>query len=58
MEQKTEKFHPPAPLQNEYFDSEQRLEMKMNGANSFNNSANNKETITYFKDKNHKSKKQ
>ena len=39
-------------------DLEQRLEKKINDVNSFNNHINNiKEKITYFKDKNHKSKK-
>ena len=37
---------------------EKRLEKKINDVNSFNNHINNiKEMITYFKDKNHKSKK-
>ena len=41
-----------------YIDLEQRLEEKLNDENSFNNHANNlKELITYFKDKNNKSKK-
>ena len=39
-------------------DLEQRLEKKLNDMKSFNNSINNiKELITYFKDKNKKSKK-
>ena len=37
---------------------EQKLEKKINDVNSFNNHINNiKKMITYFKDKNHKSKK-
>ena len=39
-------------------DLEQRLEKKLYVVNSFNNHVNNiKEMITYFKDKNHESKK-
>ena len=38
-------------------DLEQRLEKKSNNVNSFNNLLNNnKEMVTYFKDKNHNSK--
>ena len=56
MEQKFDKLYPSAPL--EHIDLEQRLEKKLNDVNSFNNDINNiKEMITYFKDKNHKSKK-
>ena len=56
MEQKCEKIYPSAPFEN--IDLEQRLEKKSNDVNSFNNSINNiKEMITYFKDKNNKSKK-
>ena len=45
-----------APL--EKTDLEQRLEKKLNAIYSFNNSIKNiKEKIIYFKDKNHKSKK-
>ena len=56
MEQKSDRFYPSAPLEN--IDLEQRLERKINDVNSFNNHIkNNKEMITYFKDKNHKSKK-
>ena len=55
MEQKCDRLYPSAPLEN--IDSEQRLEKKLNGVNSFNNHINNiKEMITYFKDKNNKSK--
>ena len=57
MEQKCDKLYPSAPLL-ENIDLEKRLEKKINDVNSFNNHINNiKEMITYFKDKNHKSKK-
>ena len=57
MEQKCDKLYPTAPLL-ENIDLEKRLEKKINDVNSFNNHINNiKEMITYFKDKNHKSKK-
>ena len=56
MEQKCDKLYPSAPLL-ENIDLEKRLEKKINNVNSFNNHVNNiKEMITYFKDKNHKSK--
>ena len=56
MQQKTDRFYPSAPLENN--DLEQRLQKKVYDVNSFINHINNiKETITYFKDKNHKSKK-
>ena len=55
MEQKTARLYPSEPL--EKIDLEQRLENKLNDVNSFNNSINNIiEMITYFKDKNNKSK--
>ena len=57
MDQKTDKLYPSAPLL-ENIDLEKRLEKKINYVNSFNNHVNNiKEMITYFKDKNNKSKK-
>ena len=57
MESKTDKLYPSAPLL-ENIDLEKRLEKKINYVNSFNNHINNiKEMITYFKDKNHESKK-
>ena len=57
MEAKTDKLYPSAPLL-ENIDLEKRLEKKINDVNSFNNHVNNiKEMITYFKDKNNKSKK-
>ena len=57
MDQKTDKLYPTAPLL-ENIDLEKRLEKKINDVNSFNNHVSNiKEMITYFKDKNHKSKK-
>ena len=56
MEAKTERLYPSAPLDN--IGLEQRLEKKINDVNSFKNSINNiKEMITYFKEKNNKSKK-
>ena len=57
MEAKADKLYPSAPLL-ENIDLEKRLEKKINDVNSFNNQINNiKEMITYFQDKNHKSKK-
>ena len=57
MEQKCDKLYPSAPLLGN-IDLEKRLEKKINDVNSFNNHINNiKEMITYFKDKNNKSKK-
>ena len=56
MEQKTARLYTSAALKNN--DLEQRLEKKLSDVNSFNNSISNiKEMITYFEDKNHKSKK-
>ena len=56
MDQKRDRLYPRAPLEN--IDLEQRLEKKLNVVNSFNNHINNiKGMITYFKDKNNKSKK-
>ena len=55
MEQKCDRIYPSAPSEN--IDLEQRLGQK-NDVNSFNKDINNnKEMITYFKDKNNKSKK-
>ena len=57
MEQKCDRLYPSAPLLKN-IDLEKRLEKKTNDVNSFNNHVNDiKEMITYFKDKNHKSKK-
>ena len=57
MEAKTDKLYPSAPLL-ENIDLEKRLEKKINDVNCFNNHIKNiKEMITFFKDKNHKSKK-
>ena len=57
MEQKCDKLYPSARLL-ENIDLEKRLEKKINAVNSFINHVDNiKEMITYFKDKNHKSKK-
>ena len=56
MEQKCDRLYPSAPLENDGL--EQRIEKRLSDVNSFNNSINNiKEMITYFKDKNIKSKK-
>ena len=56
MEQKTDRLYPSAPREN--IDLEQILVNKINDVNSFNNHINNiKAMITYFKDKNHESKK-
>ena len=57
MEQKCDKLYPSTSLL-ENIDLEKRIEEKINDVNSFNNHVNNtKEMITFFKDKNHKSKK-
>ena len=56
MEQKTERLYPSTPLEN--MELEKSLEKKSNDVNSFNNHINNlREMITYFKDKNNKSKR-
>ena len=56
MKQKCEKLYPSAPILKN-IDLEKRLEKKLNDVNSFNNHINNfKEMITYFKDRNNKSK--
>ena len=53
---KTERFYPSAPLEPD--DLEHRLEKNLNDLNSFNNHINDiKKVITYFNDKNNKSKK-
>ena len=58
MDQKTDKLYPSAPFENKNDDLEQRLEKQLNDVNSFKNHINNNnERITYFKDKNSKSKK-
>ena len=57
MDAKTDRLYPSAPLEKK-FDLEQRLVKKLNDVNSFINHINNlKEMITYFRDKNSKSKK-
>ena len=57
MDQKTDRLYPSAPIL-ENIDLEKRLEKKINDVNSFNNHIINiKEMISYFKDKNNKSKK-
>ena len=56
MDQQCDRLYPTASLL-ENIDLEKRLEKKINDVNSFNNHISNiKEMITYFKDKNHKSK--
>ena len=56
MEAKTDRLYPSAPLENN--DLEQRLERKLNDVKSFIDHINKiKELITYFRDKNNKSKK-
>ena len=56
MEQRSDRFYPSAPLERDDF--EQRLKKKLKDVNLFNNHINNiKEMITYFRGKNHKSKK-
>ena len=58
MDQKTDRVYPSAPLENKNYDLEHRIEKKLSDVNSFNNHVNNiKEMITYFKEKNKKSKK-
>ena len=57
MDQKCDRLYPCAPLEKD-INLEKRLEKKINDVNSFINHINNiKEMITYFKDKNIKSKK-
>ena len=57
MDQKCDRLYPSAPLEKD-INLERRLEKKLNDVNSFNNHISNiKEMITYFKDKNNKSKK-
>ena len=57
MEPKTDRLYSSAPLEKD-INLEQRLEKKLNDVNSFNKHINNiKEKITYFKDKNNKSRK-
>ena len=58
MDQKTDRLYPSAPLENKNDDLERRIEKRLSDVNSFHNSINNiKELITYFKEKNRKSKK-
>ena len=57
MEQRYDKLYPSAPLL-ENIELEKRLEKKINDVNSFNTHIDNiKEMLTYFEDKNNKSKK-
>ena len=56
MDQKCDRLHPSAPLEKP--DLEQRLVKKFNDVYSFiEHISNIKKMITYFKDKNHKTKK-
>ena len=56
MDKKCDRLYPSAPL--EIIDLEQRLQKKLNDVNIFINQINNiTEMITYFKDKDNKSKK-
>ena len=58
MDQKTNRIYPSAPLKNKNDDLEHRIEKRVSDGNSFNIHINNiKELITYFKEKNNKSKK-
>ena len=58
MEQKTERLYPSAPLMRSDQDLGKRREKNINNINNFTNSISNiKKLITYFKDKNHNSKK-
>ena len=57
MDQKTGRLYPSKKFEKD-IDLEQRLEKRLNDVKSFNNQINNiKGMITYFKDKNNKSKK-
>ena len=57
MEQKTERLYPSLSLEIEKNDLERRLEKRLSDVSSDKNSFNNnKDMITYFKNKNHKSK--
>ena len=57
-ETKSDRLYPSVSFENKNTDFEQKLEKKLNDVNNFNNSfINFKEMITYFKDKNSKSKK-
>ena len=56
MNQKCNRLYPSAPFERD-IDLEQRLEKKLIDVSSFNKSIKNtKEKITYFEDKNNKSK--
>ena len=58
MEKTIDTLNPSAPLEKRNIDLEQRLQKKLKEVNCFNNSVNSIEKkVTYFKDKNHKSKK-
>ena len=57
MEPETDRLYPSATFENTNNDLQQRLVKKLNDVNSFNKHIKKiKETITYFKDKNNKSK--
>ena len=56
MNQKCDRLYPSAPFEND--DLERRIEKRLSDVNSFINNINSiKEMITYFQDKNYKSKK-
>ena len=58
MEEIIDRSYPSAPLENKKDDLECRMEKRLSDVKSFNSSINNiKELITYFEDRNHKSKK-
>ena len=58
VKQKPDRLYPSALFENKNNDLEQRLGKKLNDVNMFNNSINNnKGMITYFEDKNYKSRK-
>ena len=57
MDRKCDRLYPSAPLERNIY-LEQKIEKRLNDVIGFNNHINNtKEMITYFKDKNNKSKK-
>ena len=58
MEAKTEKIYPSALFESKGIALKQRLQKKLDDVKSFKNHINNiKKMITYFKEKNNKSKK-
>ena len=58
MEQKSDRLYPSAPPENKNDDLERRIEKRLSDVISLNNHMSKiKEMITYFKDRNNKSKK-